>query len=314
VTFAVVSWNTAALLDRCLASLAGEAAAGRAEVWVVDNASHDVSAALARERHPWAHVLALKENVGFGAAVNLVAARTGSEWLAIANADVSLRPGALDALLAAGERDRGAGAVAPRLILPDGSTQHSVFGFPTLPYTAIVASGAFHASARLADRLCVPGHWDPERARRVPWAIAALLLVRRAAWEDAGGFDPEQFMYAEDVDLGWRLARAGWATRYEPAAVADHRSGAATSQVWGEDPSARFWRSTYGWIARRQGVARAWAVAAMNLAGALARGAVAIPLARVRPDPWAAHRSALARGARAHRSGLASRGVLEQYR
>jgi N-acetylglucosaminyl-diphospho-decaprenol L-rhamnosyltransferase len=162
--------------------------------------------------------------------------------------------------------------------------------------------------------MAIPGQWDWQRARRVPWAVGAFLLVRREAWDAVGGFDERQWMYAEDLDLGWRLARAGWATRYVPAAVVEHRSGAATSQVWGEEPSARFWRSTYGWMARRRGVARTWAVAAMNLMGALARSAVAAALARARPDPWAEHHRALARGIAMHRSGLAPRRVLEEYR
>jgi GT2 family glycosyltransferase len=314
VAFVVVSWNTATLLDRCLGSLAGAAAAGLADVWVVDNASSDGSLELARERHGWARLIALDENLGFGSAVNLAASRTDNPWLAIANADVALRPGALEALLTAGERDPGAGAIAPRLVLPDGSTQHSVFGFPTVPHTAALASGLFHVSSGLADRLCVPGHWDHERRRRVPWAVAALLLVRRAAWDGIGGFDPVQFMYAEDLDLGWRLRRAGWATRYEPRAVVDHYSGASTSQVWGEDPSARFWRSTYGWMARRRGVARTRTVAAMNALGALARWAVLAPLAAGAREPWTARRRGLLDAARAHASGLAPRRRLEGYR
>src|SRR3981189_625861 len=109
VTVAVVSWNTHELLTRCLDSLQAEAASGRADVWVVDNASADGSAALVRERFPWASLLALDENVGFGAAVNMVGARTYAPWLAIANADVALEPAALDGLLAAGEGDPAAG-------------------------------------------------------------------------------------------------------------------------------------------------------------------------------------------------------------
>ena len=73
------------------------------------------------------------ENLGYGRAINLVAERTTSEWLAIANADVALRPGALERLMAAGDADPGAGVIAPRLILPDGSTQHSAWAFPTVP-------------------------------------------------------------------------------------------------------------------------------------------------------------------------------------
>src|SRR5205823_6559200 len=87
VTVAVVSWNTRDLLAHCLDSLAREVRAGTAEAWVVDNASADGSPALVREHYPWARLLALDENVGFGAAVNLVADRTESPWLAVANAD-----------------------------------------------------------------------------------------------------------------------------------------------------------------------------------------------------------------------------------
>jgi N-acetylglucosaminyl-diphospho-decaprenol L-rhamnosyltransferase len=314
VVVAVVSWNTRDLLARCLDSVAPHVRSGAAEAWVVDNASSDGSAALVSERYPWARLLALDENVGFGAAVNHVAERTESPWLAVANADVALRPGALDALLAAGAADPGAGAIAPRLVQPDGATQHSVFGFPTIPHTALLASGLYRLSGDLADRLAVPGHWDAGRARRVPWAVAAFLLVRRAAWRRAGGFDPQQFMYAEDLDLGWRLRAAGWMTRYEPRAVVEHVGAAATSQTYGADPSPRYWRSTYGWMARRRGVPRTWAVAALNAAGAAWRWPVAAALARPRPDPWAARRDGLAGAARMHASGLARRATLERFR
>ena len=314
VTLAVVSWNTRELLGRCLDAVADEVAAGRVQAWVVDNASSDGSAELVRSHYGWAHLCALEENLGFGRAVNLVAERTTSPWLAIANADAAPRPGALDALLATGERDPRAGAIAPRLVLPDGSTQHSVFGFPTVPYAALLNSGLFHASAALADRLAVPGHWDETRARRVPWAVAAWLLVRRSAWDAVGGFEPRQWMYAEDLDLGWRLRRAGWATRYEPRAVVDHVSGASTSQAWGDDAPLQWWKSTYGWMARRRGPARTWAVAALNAGGAAARWAVLAPAERLAPEAWRPRRRALAHATRAHTGGLVPRRVLEGYR
>jgi len=76
VAVAVVSWNTRDLLRACLESLHADADAGRAEVWVVDNASADGSAALVRSAFPWVRLLALDENLGFGRAVNRVAART----------------------------------------------------------------------------------------------------------------------------------------------------------------------------------------------------------------------------------------------
>ena len=271
VTVAVVSWNTRELLERCLASLAPEVERGRAEVCVVDNASSDGSAQLVAERFGWARLVASRENLGFGRAVNLAANGSSTPWIAAANADIALRPGALDALLAAGERDPRAGAIAPRLLLPDGRTQHSVFAFPTVSYSFLLAVAAFRVRATSGDRLAFPGYWDTERARRVPWAIAAFLLFRREAWDAVGGFDERQWMYAEDLDIGWRLRTAGWATRYEPRAHVDHESSAATTQLFGRELAPHWQRSTYGCIARRRGVATARAVAALNLGGAVWR-------------------------------------------
>ena len=253
VVVAIVSWNTRDLLDRCLRSLEGHATDGTAEIWVVDNGSSDGSVEMVRERHGWAQLVESGENLGYGRAVNLVADRTSSPWFALSNADIALRPGALEALLEAGEADPGAGVVAPRLILPDGRTQHSAWAFPTVASTVVQNAGALVVGARLADRLALQGAWNPERARRVPWAVGAFLLVRREAWDAVGGFDAGQWMSAEDLDLGWRMRAAGWATRYEPRAVVDHEESAATRQVWGSDLAIHWQRCAYAWMLRRLG-------------------------------------------------------------
>jgi GT2 family glycosyltransferase len=262
ITVAIVSYNTRDLLRACLASLPEGL-----DVWVVDNGSTDGSVAMVRSEFPSAHLVPSDRNLGFGRAVNLVGARSSSPWLICANADVRLdSPAALDRLVAAAEADPGAGAVAPRLVLPDGRVQHSVFAFPTVPFSALYALGL------AGDRLCVPGRWDWRRARRVPWAIGAFLLVRRSAWDAVGGFDERQWMYAEDLDLGWRLRRAGWATRYEPRAVVHHVSGASASTAWGDEGRRERWqRATYAWVLRRRGALALRTVALLNTANAVAR-------------------------------------------
>jgi N-acetylglucosaminyl-diphospho-decaprenol L-rhamnosyltransferase len=277
IAVAVVSWNTRDLLARCLRSLEPDSERGIAEVWVVDNASSDGSPDMVREEFPWVKLIASEENLGFGRAVNAVAERTSTDWIVASNEDVAVRPGALDALLEAGARDPGAGAIAPRLVLPDGSTQHSAFGFPTIPYALVLATFAYHVFPALGDRFAIPAFWDKERARRVPWAIAAFLMIRRGAWDEVGGFDMRQWMSGEDLDLGWRLKAGGWATRYEPRAVVDHEGSVATSKVFGDELIEHWQRATYGSIVRRRGLARAWAVALLNFAGAVNRALLAPP-------------------------------------
>lgn len=287
VAIAVVSWNTGELLRACLASMSSEVSAGRAEVWVVDNGSVDGSPELVREEFPWAKLIASEENLGFGSAVNLVAERTATPWIAPSNADIELEPEALEAMLAAGRSDPKVGSVAPRLVAPDGSTQHSVHRFPTLPLALALNSRLHRIVPGLGDRLCFEGHWDPGRERVVDWAHGAFLLVRRRAFDEIGGFDPGQWMYAEDLDLAWRLRGAGWSTRYRPAARVRHRVGAATKQAFASDRVARHTAATYDWIELRHGVAAARAYAAVNAFGSSARLASLAPLARLAPGRYA---------------------------
>jgi GT2 family glycosyltransferase len=273
VAVAVVSWNTAAHLDRCLHSLADDAAAGTAEVWVVDNASDDESVAVARS-HAFARVVVLEENLGFGQAVNRVAARTGAPWIACANADVALRPGALERLLETAAASPRTGAVAPRLCLADGTTQHSVHAFPSVPVFVLHYSGAGRFLPRRAARHPLAGQWDPDEARAVDWALGAFLLIRRDAWDAAGGFPAEPRLYGEDLDLGWRLRRSGWVIRYDPDAVVEHVGSAAATRRWGDRRHALETVSMYRWLIRRRGRAGAGAVGSVAVLGATLRALV----------------------------------------
>jgi N-acetylglucosaminyl-diphospho-decaprenol L-rhamnosyltransferase len=301
VTVAVVSWNNRDLLLRCLRSLAPDAEAGLADVWVVDNGSSDASADATRRDAPWAHVIETGENLGFGRAVNLVAGETNSEWVAPANADVALERGALETLLEAGA-DPSVGCIAPRLITPTGETQHSVYPFPGVGFTLLFNLGLHKVSGRLADRLCLEGAWNPERARSVPWAVGAFLCIRRAAFDEVGGFDPERWLYAEDLDIGWRLNRRGWVTRYEPLARVLHEEGAATTPVFGEEKTERFTAATYSTIRRVLGPGRARLIGWMNVSGAALRLVWLEPLAVASPR-WRHRRDTTRRWLGAHLRG-----------
>jgi N-acetylglucosaminyl-diphospho-decaprenol L-rhamnosyltransferase len=314
ITAAIVSWNTSDLLERCLRSLAGDVEAGRVDAWVVDNASDDGSPTMVREQFPWVHLVAATENLGFGPAVNLIGARTSTPWLAVANADTAVRPGAVEAMLAAGEADAMAGALAPRLILPDASTQHSVFAFPTAGHALAANLNVDRLSGTLGNRLFLLGAWDPDIPRRVPWAIAAFLLVRRAAWDATGGFDDEQWMYAEDLDLGWRLRQAGWATRYVPDAAVEHESAASAEQAWGDDRVMRWQQSTYAWMIRRRGLVRTRMVAVINYGNAALRWFIVLLPARVAGPRWRLRRDRWRWWMRVHRSGLARAETLRAHR
>ena len=305
VAVAVVSTNLRELLEKTLESLRPDAERGLIEVWVVDNASTDGSPELVRDRFEWVSLIASEENVGYGTAVNMVAERTRTPWIAAANEDIEVRPGAIERLCEVGRDHPDVALLAPRLELPDGSTQHSVHPFPTLWLTVLFNLGVHHLSGRLADQLCLEGFWDPTRPRTVDWAMATFLLARRSAWEEIGGFDRAQWMHAEDLDIGWRMRRAGWRTRYEPSAEVFHVGSAASKKAFGDELMTRFMAASYGWQARRRGPAIARAIALVNCAGAGARLLALEPLARRRGGHFAERRDNARYWLGVHRTGLA---------
>jgi N-acetylglucosaminyl-diphospho-decaprenol L-rhamnosyltransferase len=314
VAVAVVSWNTRELLGDCLRSMQGDAEEGLLEVWVVDNGSSDGSVDLVRRAFPWVRLLVPESNLGFGPAVNLVAGATSTPWVAPANADIELYPGAIRALLAGALADPGAGAIAPKLLLPDGSVQPSVHRFPTVRLALLRALHLHGLSRRAAAEL--RGGWDPDRPGRCEWVTGAFLIVRRQAWNDAGGFDESQWMYSEDLDLCWRLRQAGWAVRYDPAAVVRHVHGAAAEQAFGDHSaqSVHWMVTTYAWLARRRGIRVAWGVAFLNLAGNAAQLAVATLAETLGGRDMSRVRDRTRRGIGIHWRGLRSRRALLRQR
>lgn len=291
VRVVIVSWNTRELLERALDALRDDTTAGRCEVVVVDNDSHDGSPEAVAAR-PWATLRPAGANVGYGQAVNLGARDAATPFVVAANADTAVRPGALAALVAAARAHPAAGVLAPRLLLPDGSTQHHVHPFPSITTTAAVALALGPLVGR---RLTLEGHWDPDGAREVDWAHGAFLLFAHDAFEAIGGFDETMFMYAEDLDVCWRMRRHGRTVRYVPAAHVEHARSAATEQAWGAARDDRAQAAAYAWMARRLGAPRTRAIAAVAYAGAVARArAHRDPAARQAAGAWALrHRAAL---------------------
>ncbi len=210
------------------------AAAGGIELLVVDNASMDGSEKAVEEsrRALEASPLSVRlidagANLGFGAACNLGAADAGGRYLLLLNPDAWTDARSLRALWRALESDRRLAAAAPALVYPDGSPQ-----FTWAPTVGV----AGEAVQRLRNGF-EAGAWNHGLLPALlgpflgpGWFSAACLLLRRSAFEKAGGFDPGFFLYFEDADLGLRLARAGWRQRRVPGARATHVRGVTTGQ------------------------------------------------------------------------------------
>jgi N-acetylglucosaminyl-diphospho-decaprenol L-rhamnosyltransferase len=295
VRVGIVSWNTAALLDRCLAAVPASLAGREAEVVVVDNASADGSAAVAR-RHP-VEVVENTANVGYARAMNQALAGSDAPVLIALNPDTLPGPGTLAALVDRLLAQPDVGLVAPRLVHPDGARQPSGYRLPSVPLSIVAGlCPARLQGGRIGRRWMLEAAEAPREPVDVGWVIGAVHVIRTAALGGSAPYSERWFMYVEDLELCWRLAAAGWRRRLEADLTIEHAANAAGRQAWGDDRSARWWPAVYDWYeeAHGTGARRRWAAAnavvdSLHLAARVARrGPGARRLARQAATHWRA--------------------------
>lgn len=237
LSIVVVTWNSAADIDACIDSINY---AEDFEVIVVDNASSDATV----ENLHGHHHLKLVENasnLGYARGSNQGLTLATGEYVLLLNPDTRIELGALDTLSRYLDEHPKVGAVAPRLVSPDGSTQFSIRSLPTSASLFWELIGL----ARLFPKSRVFGRWkmkyfDYEQTAEVEQPMASCLMLRKSALDSiippSSLLTPplldESFpMFYNDVDLSKRMADAGWKTVYLPNARVVHRHGASTRQV-----------------------------------------------------------------------------------
>lgn len=200
--------------------------APEAEILVVDNASEDAIETRLSTGVPSARVLRESVNRGFGAACNRAARESSRPYVLFLNSDAYVHPGAVSGLAAALDADPRTAAVGPRLIHPNGSAQRSIRLLPTPWRIFCESSGlAFLSGGREPFSGHAATRQDHARPAAVEALMGAALLVRRTAFEEAGGFDEDFFLYAEETDLMARWRGLGWRIRYAPDAEVVHEGG-----------------------------------------------------------------------------------------
>jgi GT2 family glycosyltransferase len=232
VSVVIVSYNVREhLLDALRALYASNNVS--IEAAVVDNASADGSVDAVEAQFPQTTVVRNDSNVGFGKASNCGLTRSRGEFVLLLNPDVMVAQDCVRTLADFLIANPTAGAAGPRLTRPDGTLDLAARrGFPTPRaafYRLTLLSRLFPKSRRF-NRYNV-GYLPDDQVHEIDAGTAACLMLRRSAIEQVGPFDPDYFMYGEDLDLCFRLKQAGWKIFYVPAAVATHVKGASSRQA-----------------------------------------------------------------------------------
>lgn len=261
VRVVVVAFGHAALLSETVSALGGAF-----DVLVVDNSS-DAEVAVVAERHG-ARYLDPGRNGGFAVGVNLGFAETfaGDERdVLLLNPDAVVTPDQVAQLVRALDdpaADR-VGALSPSLRGEDGAPQRVMWPFPhpARAWLEAVGLGRFN--------------------RAEQFAVGTVLLLRREAIVEVGGFDERFFLYAEETDWQRRAAERGWESRMVAHVEARHEGGATSSDALrrerlfhaGTETYVRKWFGSGGWRRYRAAVWIGAVVRALLLPGERSAGA-----------------------------------------
>jgi len=247
----IVNRNTADLLIGCVDHISRSNLGHKTEIIVIDNGSTDDSVNRLKKAFPDVTVIEAGRNLGFAAANNRALERAVGDFFLLVNTDALLEQSCAKRLLDVMEAFPDAGMVGPQLVNPDGSVQTSYEAVPTLATETLNRS--------LLKRLFPSRYPGKNRTLSAPEAVEALIgavmLIRRQALEQVGGFDEGYFFFLEETDLAVRLRKAGWKVMHQPLARAVHLQG-ATAKSYRAGARIEFYRSRYRFFSNHYGNAQ----------------------------------------------------------
>ena len=277
VAVVIVNYTTASLAAEAVRSVLAQDMAS--VVHLIDNASPGEDAAQLATLHKdegWGAqvVLHLEDtNHGFGRGNNvaldaLLAADNPPDHILLLNPDATLMPGALEKMTAFLDATPKAGCVGAQISKPQTGPVTAAFRFPSV-VTEFVSTANIGPLTRLSGGRTLWLAPDIE-TQQVDWVAGAAVMFRADALRDVGTFDPDFFLYFEEVELMWRLNAAGWQNWYLREAQALHHEGAATQVRGGaQDRRPAYWYTSQKlYYLKTAGRLHAAAMACARLAGA----------------------------------------------
>lgn len=227
-----VNWKSVDYLRKCLTTIHANTKGLNSEVIIVDNDPAEVGVHALREEFPDAEVVRAQSNLGFGMANNLGFEHSCGRNLLFLNPDTEIIGPAIQTMLSRLESLPGAGIVGCRLLNSDGTVQTSCIRcFPTILNQILDIEYLRlrwpHFKLWSIDPLFFPR----QEPMKVDGVSGACLMIKREVFKKVGGFSPEYFMYAEDVDLCYKVRQKGFEVYYLGEVTVIHHGGASSKRI-----------------------------------------------------------------------------------
>ena len=227
LSIVIPTYNAHEWIQGCLDSIRLHRPTDDYEILVIDDRSSDDSVAIVRSQYPDVRLFANQQNVGFGKTVNVGLDAALGEYILILNNDTWMHAGALDAMIGYLDAHAETGIAGPKVLSGDGSLQQQCRRRIPTPAAALLyftgVARMFPHNASVAGYLMTAS--DENATTEVDAVSGACLMVRRTVLDTIKGFDPEYYLYGEDMDFCWRTKLAGWKVVYFPGAAITHFGG-----------------------------------------------------------------------------------------
>jgi len=229
-TAVLLNWNQTDVTLRSVRSLLDDGLPPD-RIVVVDNASEPDAWHQLRDALPECYLVRLDRNIGFARGANIGAGVLSGEYLFLINNDAFVhRPGSLVRLVRALHRD-GIGIAVPRVLNEDLSLQPNVVPF-LRPLVALLRASGLSRFLPNGVQPRWATHWDHSESRPIDAANGAVMVLRGEVWKQLGGLTERAFMYAEDIDLFWRVRALGWGAWFEADAEFVHLGNTTSGTQW----------------------------------------------------------------------------------
>ncbi|HRS19151.1 MAG TPA: glycosyltransferase family 2 protein, partial [Bacteroidales bacterium] len=233
LSIVIVNYNVKYILEQCLHSVFAAIQNIEAEVFVVDNNSVDGSCTMITEKFPWVHLIENKENVGFSKANNQAIRISKGEYILLLNPDTVVEEDTFTKTIAFMDEHPQGGGLGVAMIDGKGKfLPESKRGLPTLSVSFYKMFG-FHKVFPHSKRFnyYYLGHLSNNEVHEIEILSGAFMLMRKSVLDKVGLLDEEYFMYGEDIDLSYRIIKAGYKNYYYPHTTIIHYKGESTKKA-----------------------------------------------------------------------------------
>lgn len=228
----IVNYNVKHFIEQCLISVFKATSHLNAEIFVVDNNSVDGSCAMIKEKFPDVHLIENKKNYGFSYANNQAIIKATGQYILLLNPDTVVKEDSFEKCIEFMDSKAGSGGLTVKMI--DGKGRFLPESKRALPtpkvafYKIFGLSKIFPKSKKFARYHL--GHLNNDEINEIEILPGAFMMIRKEVLDQIGLLDEDYFMYGEDIDLSYRIVKAGYKNYYFPETTIIHYKGESTKK------------------------------------------------------------------------------------